>query len=186
MARPTTRPTTSRPAKRLLPIGSPAPKFDLPALSGAHVYFPEAYGGQLVLIQVWASWCSSCARDFPYWITAQEKFGGMGLTLLGISIDDDRNIGMDKVLTTMQERGCTWDVVYKDAQNRSVLGRYLAPTLPTLYLIDGDTGRIIDAGNDLRRGRLLQTLEKHLRAKFPGQFPTSQPADPPTSQPTAR
>jgi thiol-disulfide isomerase/thioredoxin len=184
------RPTTSaasqpasRPVRPHLPIGSIAPKFEATALSGAYVRFPDDFAGQLVLLHVWASWCPSCAKDFPFWIKARDQFGDSGLSLLGIATDVNHNIGPGQVQSTFTQRGGTWDVIYEDSDNTKILSQILAPALPTLYLVDGDTGVIIDAGDDLRRGRILKTLERHMAARFPSRFPTSQATSAPASQP---
>ena len=171
---------------RLLPVGSPAPKFAATSLSGEAIQFPDDFRGQLVLLHFWASWCPSCARDFPAWVRANEQFNGLGLTILGVSVDRNREIGSGEVLAELTQRGGTWEVIYQDATISKQLSRYPVPSLPTLYLIDGDTGRIVAAGDDLRRGRLLKTLEKHLAAKFPELFPASESAQSatPASQPT--
>lgn len=182
-------PTTTQPANRppriqLLPVGSFAPRFESWTLSGQYVRFPEDYAGQLVLLHLWASWCPSCARDYPVWVKAQEQYGNQGLTLLGVSLDYQRNILPDAVQDAMNKRGGTWEVIYEDAQK---LERQLrTPSLPTLYLVDGDTGKILDAGDSLRRGKLLETLARHMHDKFPQRFPATQPTSAPASQPAAK
>ena len=186
-----TQPAASQPASapaeprhKLLPTGRKAPRFDAWTIGGAYVRFPEDYRGQLVLLHFWASWCPSSARDYPFWVKAQDEYGALGLTLLGVSVDYQKNLGPDAVQAAMDKRGGTWDVIYQDAQKLERM--YITPALPTLYLVDGDTGKIVDSGDDLRRGRLLPTLQKHLAEKFPDRFPESQPTSQPTSAPATQ
>lgn len=172
--RPSASQPTSKPKSRLLQVGRKAPKFEAYTLNGATVRFPDDYAGQLVLLHVWASWCPSCARDYPFWVQSQELYGGAGLTLLGISVDYEKHIDADGVRAAMQKRGGTWEVIYDGAEE--LQRRVLAPSLPTLYLVDGDSGKILAAGEDLRRGRLMATLEKQLSIKFPDHKPASRPS----------
>ena len=186
-----TKPASQPAAKQrppLLPIGSIAPKFEARTLSELEIRFPDDHAGQLVLLHMWASWCPSCGRDYPYWVKAQEEYGDQGLTLLGISLDYKKKIDPVEVQIAMDERGGTWEVVYEGARRIEKL--YVTPVLPTLYLIDGDTGRILEAGDNLRRGRIMKTLATHMAEKFPDRFSMpsteSQPAPdslPPASQP---
>jgi thiol-disulfide isomerase/thioredoxin len=184
--RPATRPASapaSQPRRPWLPLGTVAPAFEGITLDGEYVRFPADFPGQLVLLHVWASWCPSCARDFPYWVRAQAEYGDRGLALLGLSVDYGKDITPDKVQSVFAERHGNWRVIYQ--QNGDLEMRYRAMSLPTLYLVDGDTGRIVANGDDLRRGRLAKTLAAQMAAKFPDRFPASQPATAPTSQPLA-
>lgn len=172
----TTRAATL-PRLELLPVGSRAPRFEAWSMSSQYIRFPDDYAGQLVLLHVWASWCPACARDYPVWLAAQQQYGDLGLTLLGVSVDYQRDILPDAVQAAMKQRGGTWEVVYEDA--RKIERLLQTPSLPTLYLVDGDTGEILEAGDPLRRGKLLETLARRMRAKFPQHFPASQPASAP-------
>lgn len=180
----TTQPINKSPRIQLLPVGSFAPHFESWTINQQYVRFPEDYAGQLVLLHVWASWCPSCARDYPYWVKAQAQYGNQGLTLLGVSLDYQHNILPDAVQQAMIQRGGTWEVICEDAPKLERMLR--TPSLPTLYLVDGDTGKILEAGDALRRGRLMDTLARHMHEKFPDRFPATQPASAPASQPVPK
>jgi peroxiredoxin len=47
----------------------------------------DDYRGQVVLLDFWASWCVPCRRSFPWMNQMQQKYGGQGLVIIGVSMD---------------------------------------------------------------------------------------------------
>lgn len=48
--------------------------------------------GQLLMINVWATWCSACRHEMPSLQRLAAKFDGEGLRLVGLSVDHDEHI----------------------------------------------------------------------------------------------
>jgi cytochrome c biogenesis protein CcmG, thiol:disulfide interchange protein DsbE len=75
--------TSSRPKN----IGKPASDFTIQdsdrklALSG--------FRGQVVVLNFWASWCPPCIAETPSLVAMQEKMKAKGITVVGVSIDED-------------------------------------------------------------------------------------------------
>jgi thiol-disulfide isomerase/thioredoxin len=44
--------------------------------------------GELVLVDFWATWCSSCRQQFPHTVMLANRFRGRGLTVYSLSMDD--------------------------------------------------------------------------------------------------
>lgn len=63
------------------------PNFTLPDLNGHPVSF-EAFKGKLVLVNIWATWCAPCVKEFPSLKGLVEKFNG---ELVVLAISHDRN-----------------------------------------------------------------------------------------------
>jgi thiol-disulfide isomerase/thioredoxin len=47
-----------------------------------------AFKGKVLLLDFWATWCGPCKVEIPHFIEFQEKYGGQGLQVVGISVDD--------------------------------------------------------------------------------------------------
>lgn len=62
------------------------PDFRLPDLNGREIA-SSSFGGKVVIINYWASWCPPCVREMPMLIRTQEAFDPGQLQVVGIAID---------------------------------------------------------------------------------------------------
>jgi thiol-disulfide isomerase/thioredoxin len=46
------------------------------------------YGGKVVVVDFWASWCAPCRHSFPWLDSMQRKYGEDGLVVVGINEDN--------------------------------------------------------------------------------------------------
>ena len=66
-------------------IGQPPPELAVKRwLDGSPLSFGELKG-QVVLLDFWAMWCGPCAAAFPRLRELQEKYGGRGLRVIGVT-----------------------------------------------------------------------------------------------------
>ena len=70
-----------------LPDLGPAPEVVYAALDGSE-HGPAAYRGQVVVLNVWATWCPPCVVETPGFVDLQAEFAG-DVQFLGISQDTD-------------------------------------------------------------------------------------------------
>jgi cytochrome c biogenesis protein CcmG/thiol:disulfide interchange protein DsbE len=70
-------------------IGTAAPDFTIQdadrtvALRDLH--------GKTVILNFWASWCGPCVEEMPSLLQLQQRFKDKGVTVVGVSIDVDRD-----------------------------------------------------------------------------------------------
>ena len=69
-------------------IGQPAPPTSGETLDGGTLDLADLRG-DLVLVNVWASWCPPCRREFPLLQQAADELGPAGLHVVGIDTQDD-------------------------------------------------------------------------------------------------
>ena len=62
--------------------------------------------GNVVLIDFWATWCTSCIELFPHTVELHEKYADRGLTVISISLDDPEETAA--VFRVLEDNGATF------------------------------------------------------------------------------
>ncbi len=111
-----------------------APDFSLPDLTGNKLEL-SSYRGKIVVLDFWATWCDPCRDDIPHYVELQNKYGGQGLQIIGVSMDDEP----EPVRDFYRQFKMNYPVVMGTAQTGELYGGVLG--LPIAFLIGSD-GRI--------------------------------------------
>jgi len=64
-----------------------APDFALESLDGRTVHLSDFHGKAIVL-NFWATWCTPCRYEMPWFEQMQKQYGPQGLQVLGITVHD--------------------------------------------------------------------------------------------------
>jgi thiol-disulfide isomerase/thioredoxin len=130
-------PVSSRPSSRVT-AGShaAAPAFSLQDLEGKPLTL-ENYRGKVVVLDFWATWCAPCRTEIPHFVKLQEQYGGQGLQIIGISMDDTAK----PVREFYREFKMNYPVGVGNEQVAEAYGGVLG--LPVIFLIGRD-GRIAE------------------------------------------
>lgn len=147
-------------------VGKPFPAFTAKTLSGREVAFPSAYKGQLVLLDFWATWCGPCIAELPNLKAAYAEFKDRGVAVLGVSLDEDSS--REKIEAFLKKQGIEWDQVYEGGGWKTRLAqKYGIDSIPRVFLVDGDSGRVLAQTRELRGPALHDTLRKALAERQP-------------------
>ena len=65
-------------------------KFSFKDADGKKVALSQ-FKGKVIILDFWATWCVPCKEEIPGFIELQKKYGGRGLQIVGISVDDSMN-----------------------------------------------------------------------------------------------
>ena len=108
---------------------------DLPrtTLIDGRVIEPEAWRGNLLLVQLWATWCPFCRKQNPLLDRLWRARRKDGLELLGLSIDEKPDV----IKRYVDEHGYRFPVARFDAGWWSAVGR--PKGLPILWVIGRDS-----------------------------------------------
>jgi peroxiredoxin len=110
-----------------------APSFSLVNSEGAPVSLSQ-YRGKVVLLDFWATWCTGCKVEIPWYMQFSTKYRNDGLAVLGVAMDDT----WQPVKSFVKEKKMNYPVVLG---NKEIAKRYGLTSMPKTLLIDRD-GRI--------------------------------------------
>jgi peroxiredoxin len=129
-----------------LDSGNTAPEIDLKAITGYAVKL-SSLKGRTVLVYFWAGWSAQSQMAIPYYKALNKKYGPKGFTVLGVSLDKDRQTWEMAV----RENKMQWTQVSDLLEWDSPLVKlYNITSIPAVFLIDKD-GRIISKRPDNQR-----------------------------------
>ncbi|HET7001649.1 MAG TPA: thioredoxin-like domain-containing protein [Puia sp.] len=71
-------------------VGKTVPELVMPDPNGKQVSI-SSFKGKYLLIDFWASWCGPCRMENPNVVKAYNEFKGKNFTILGVSLDKDKD-----------------------------------------------------------------------------------------------
>ncbi len=121
----------------------PAPAFKLKDPKGLAVKLAD-FKGKVVLLNFWATWCTPCAEEIPWFIEFQKTYKDKGFEVLGVSVDEK---GWKVVNQYLAEAGkaINYTIVLDDLH---ISEKYAVETMPKTLMIDRD-GKVAQVHNGL-------------------------------------
>ena len=120
-------------------VGSPAPDFTAVDLEGRTVSLSDLEG-EVVFVNVWATWCPPCREEMPSMQRLYERLGPEGLRIVAVSIDSEQgttdaagNRG-GNVAAFVEEYRLTFDIWHDPAGEIQRI--YQTTGVPESFVID--------------------------------------------------
>jgi len=120
--------------------------FDLADVQGGRVSSTE-FGGRVVVLDMWATWCAPCRKGIPHFIELQKNLANEGIAVLGVSMDNPND--PNSALTTVRDFAAQNKFNYRCAMgdqsfSAQVPGKQMLPT--TLFIDQSGRVRYIARG----------------------------------------
>ena len=112
-------------------IGEPAIEYAAATLEGDTVSL-TALRGEVVLLNLWATWCVPCRTETPYLQSLFEERRDEGFRIVGISLDTGD--AAEQVAAFVEEYGVTYTILHDPRMRGMELYQILG--LPATFLID--------------------------------------------------
>jgi cytochrome c biogenesis protein CcmG, thiol:disulfide interchange protein DsbE len=116
-------------------VGSPAPNFQAVTVdSTPRTRTLADYEGDVVLLNVWATWCGPCRVEMPSMEALHRDFGAKGLRVVAVSID--QIAGPPQIREFARELGLTFEILHDSAQR--IVRAYRVNGYPQSFVIGRD------------------------------------------------
>ncbi len=116
---------------RAVGVGSEAPDFEAVNLKSGVLENLGRYRGEVVLLNVWATWCLPCEQEMPSMERLYRDLGPEGLRIVAVSVDAGPG---EPVLEWARQRDLTFDI-WHDPKGR-VQRIYHTTGVPESFVID--------------------------------------------------
>ncbi len=107
-----------------------APAWELKDVDGKPVRLSD-FKSKVVVLDFWATWCGPCKLEIPGFVGLQKKYGGQGLVVIGVSLDD---AGSGAVRSFMKQLAMNYPVVMGNQKVTRDYGGVEA--IPTTFIIN--------------------------------------------------
>lgn len=137
-------------------VEQPAPDFTLPDRSGKSFSLRQ-FRGQVVLLDLWASWCGPCRMTMPRIQQWHEQYRDQGLKVIGVNIEGPT----PRSLNFLETGKYSFLILFDPGDWQSPTAQlYRVSSIPQAFLIDRK-GVVRYRGHPLRiTDALLQDLLK--------------------------
>ena len=128
---------------RIQPVttGTVAPDFEVEDLDGGLVRLSD-HSGDVVLVNIWATWCLPCREEMPSMERLYQEIGGDGFEIMAVSIDAEigffdltGNVGGD-IREFANSLGLTFPILHDPSGG--IMRLYRATAVPETVLIGRD------------------------------------------------
>lgn len=130
----------------------PAPDFSARDLEG-NLAGLSNYKGDVILLNLWATWCAPCRVEMPYFETLYRRFRSEGLTILAVSIDKQMD---GRVADFVEKYQLSFPVLIDDEGDVERL--YPTLSIPATFVID-KSGMVIGRIDGMKNWKSEETFE---------------------------
>jgi thiol-disulfide isomerase/thioredoxin len=122
-------------------VGAPLPPLVVQRFSGGELDL-AATGGKVLLIDLWASWCTPCKEEMPLLDEMAARLRDRGVEIIAVSVDEER-ASAEAFLATRPR----WTLTLAHDPRGRVPELLQPPKMPTSYIVDAaGVVRHINAG----------------------------------------
>jgi thiol-disulfide isomerase/thioredoxin len=120
---------------------SPVPEPE-PVTAEELVRHVQQMDARVVIVNMWATWCAPCRKEFPEYIRFADNHRESGVELLFVSMDDGTNL--PRVVNFLESQGITFRTYRKKGASDTFISHLYASwtgTLPATFIYDKE-GRL--------------------------------------------
>ncbi|MBX3729223.1 MAG: TlpA family protein disulfide reductase [Candidatus Sumerlaeia bacterium] len=156
------------------PTAFPMPKpGEVPFLDQAGVEkLVATHGNRLLVVNHWATWCSPCVEELPYFQAAQDEFGRNGVQIVALSMDFHayEDEWPDFTHPTVKEAGLMLPVFQLNIDTTVTVPWFSSKwqgALPATFFYDREGNKVGEILGELTREQLFVEIGRQLERTLP-------------------
>jgi len=116
-------------------VGSKAPDFKATTVDGVPATKTiDSYKGDVVLLNIWATWCLPCRTEVPSIQALHDRFAARGLKVVAVSVDNPGT--SDEIRKFRDQYGLTFEILHDESGN--IKRDYQTTGVPETFVIGRD------------------------------------------------
>jgi len=135
-----------------------APDFTLTNINGKSFTLSE-HEGKVVVLNIWATWCSPCRKEIPDFVEMQKNMKDKGVLFVGVSVDKE---GWEVIRPFAKEYSINYPIVLDDGTVYQKYGPLRG--IPTTFIIN-KKGKVEYVATGMVTKKLLQPVLQKLAAR---------------------
>ena len=140
-------------------IGREAPEFELPLIDGSGTASLTDFEGDIVVVNIFASWCPGCRTEHQALVSTAEAFADSGVKFVQIAYQDEP----EDTIEFLEELGISPATTYLDDVDSRASIAFGVFGVPETYFIDAEgivRGKIQGETNALLLGQTIDKLRQ--------------------------
>jgi thiol-disulfide isomerase/thioredoxin len=116
--------------------------------------------GQVLLLNLWATWCGPCRGEMPELVAMQNKYSDKNFKVIGLNTDDE---GIDQIKEFAADMKLNYELAWLDQKTTMGLFRYTRfNAIPQSFLIDreGRLRGVFTGGGPTIISKMKEAVEK--------------------------
>ena len=94
------------------------------------------YRGQVLLLNLWASWCTGCRKEMSEFITLHQEYRQKKFAVVAVNLDDQKGRALSFLKKFAQAEGRKISFLTLYDRDKSLAARLNPTAFPASYLID--------------------------------------------------
>ncbi|MBN2123750.1 MAG: TlpA family protein disulfide reductase [Deltaproteobacteria bacterium] len=135
-----------------------SPEFAIVDLEGNNVTY-EQFKGKVLVLDFWATWCPPCRKSIPELIALQDRYGGEGLVILGVSMDHPQKVSDEALSAFKEEYRINYTILRANSRVIQDFFQDEKIAIPTMFVVNRE-GRIVDKHVGFSPGAVEGSLKK--------------------------